>query len=121
MTRSAWCCIAVTSAFTVLGCAQNSPAPISPRLSAPVAASSGPDWSGPFPSPDVTSGDLALVADNGAKVPIGVDEDTFKSAFPRPSITVNATVAINDLPTGATPDHWSASGWQFENGAQGVG
>jgi hypothetical protein len=74
---------------------------------------------GPFPAPDLSkASELALVSDDGTRIHVGDEAQAFKTAFPRSAQTSRS---LNDLPPGATPDHWSVNGWEYDNASRGIG
>ena len=111
---------AVLLILFAFGCGQGqqSAAPVVPL--APAENVNEQD-TGPFPIPDFSQpSPLAMISpDSNAVLKVGDKEDTFNAVFPR-SPTKSSSLD-NQLPAGATVDHWSAKGWSRDDASRGVG
>jgi len=103
-----------------MGCGQSqAPAVNDSTPNLAVSPTSAEDSALPVPDPNGQS-NLYLIPekDSPIQVKVGGDQDSFKSAFPR---SFTKARSLEDLPEGATKDHWTAMGWALDDASRGVG
>jgi hypothetical protein len=106
--------------LATVGCGQSETPVNTPVAATDPAAVTQDEGQFPIPDPNGQSNLYLLSDTNGtARVKVGDDAEAFKTAFPRSA--TKARHLDDALPVGASPDHWSATGWALDDASRGVG